>query len=83
MPSRALTIALLLAGAPVAAAETAPTPVVQTAKEPMPGPKPTSASERKPVERKPGKAQKSSPDTPKPPLPLLDEKNLGLGCAQS
>jgi hypothetical protein len=77
-----LTMALLLAGVPVAAAETASTSVVQTAKEPMPGPKPTTASERKPVERKAGEAPKNSRGTSKPPLPLLDEKNLGLGCAQ-
>ena len=76
-------MALLLAGAPVATAETAPTPVLQTAKERMTRPKPTAASERKPAERKAGEAPKNSRGTSKPPLPLLDEKNLGLGCAQS
>jgi hypothetical protein len=82
MPRVVLTMALLIAGTPVAAAETAPAPVVRTAKEPMPGPKPTTSAVRKPVERKAGDAPKKFGDSPKPPLPLLEEKNLGLGCAQ-
>ena len=83
MPRRALLMALLLAGAAAVAAENAPVPTVRSAKEPMPGPKPATVSERKPAERKSGEAPKNSRGTAKPPLPLLEEKNLGLGCAQS
>lgn len=82
MIRRSLAMALLLAGAPAAAAESVPTPVAPTAQESMQGPKPTTASERKPAERKAGEALKNSRGAPKSPLPLLDEKNLGLGCAQ-
>lgn len=82
MPRRVLAMALLLAAAPAVAAETAPTPVVRPAKVTQPEPKSTAASERKAAERKAGEAPKHSRGTPKPPLPLLEEKNLGLGCAQ-
>lgn len=82
MPSRVLAVALLLAGALAVAAETVPTPVVRSAKEMQPEPKPAAASERKATQRKAGEAPKHSRGTPKPPLPLLEEKNPGLGCAQ-
>jgi hypothetical protein len=82
MLRRTLALALLLAGVSAAAAERSAPPVVQSAKETMPATKQAAGAERKPVERKPGEAQKSSPDISKPPLPLLNEKNLGLGCAQ-
>lgn len=81
MPRYALVL-MLLASAPAVAAETAPTPVVQTARETMPEPNLTTASERKATQRKAGEELKNSRSTPKPPLPLLEEKNLGLGCAQ-
>lgn len=82
MPRRALALALLLAGVSAVAAESSAPPVVQSVREAMPAAKQAVGVERKPVERKAGEAPKSSRDTPKPPLPLLEEKNLGLGCAQ-
>ncbi len=82
MPRRVLAMALLLVGAPAVAAETAPTPVVRPAKETQPEPKSTAASERKAAQRKAGEAPKNSRGTSKPPLPLLDDRTLGLGCAQ-
>ncbi len=82
MPRRILLMALLLAGVPAVAAETAPTPVVRTAGEALPKPQLTTALERKAARHKAGEAPKNSRGTPKPPLPLLEEKNLGLGCAQ-
>jgi hypothetical protein len=57
--------------------------VVKSAVEAIPAPKPVAGAKRKPVERKPGdEAPKSSRDTQKPPLPALEEKDLGLGCAK-
>lgn len=82
MPRRMLAIALLLAGVPAVAAEAAPASVVQPGREPQAEPKLTTASERKTTQRKGGEAPKNTRGTSKLPLPLLDEKNLGLGCAQ-
>lgn len=82
MPKRVLLTGLLFAGISAVAAEPVPTPAAQTAKESMSGPKPTNASARKDPQRKAGDARKNSSSAPKQPLPLLDEKNLGLGCAQ-
>lgn len=82
MPRRVLAMALLLVGAAAVAAETVPTPVVQPTRETRPEPKPVAASERKATQRQAGEAPKNSRGTPKPPLLQLEEKNLGLGCAQ-
>lgn len=82
MPRRATILALLLAGASAVAAESSSSPAVQSVKEAMPVPKQAAGGERKPVERKAGEAPKGSRGTPKPPLPVLEKKNLGLGCAQ-
>lgn len=82
MPRRVLAMALLLAGAAAVAAETAPVSAVQPARETQSEPKPATASERKATQRKAGEAPKNSRGTPQPPSPLLEEKNLGLGCAQ-
>lgn len=82
MPRRVLAMALLLAAAPAVAAETVPTPVVQPARETQPEPKSAAASERKATQRQAGEAPKNSRGAPQPPSPLLEEKNLGLGCAQ-
>ncbi|MCM2287637.1 MAG: hypothetical protein NDI67_01310 [Sulfuritalea sp.] len=72
---------MLLASAPAFAAELSP-PVVKSAVEVIPAPKQVAGAERKPIERKPGEAPKGSRDTQKPPLPALEEKDLGLGCAK-
>lgn len=82
MIRRLLAMALLLAGVPAVAAESLPRPVAQTAKESIPGPKPANAATRKDAQRKASDVQKNSSSAPKQSLPLLDEKNLGLGCAQ-
>ena len=83
MSSRPLVLALLLANAAVvAAAESMPPPVVPAVKKAMPAAKQAAGVERKPVERKAGEAPKSVRDIPKTPLPLLEERTLGLGCAQ-
>lgn len=82
MSRRMLAIALLLAGAAAAAAEAAPASVVQSGRETQAEPKLTTVSERKSTQRKGGEAPKPPRGTSKPPLPLLDQKNLGLGCAQ-
>lgn len=82
MPRRALALALLLAGVSAMATESSTPPVVQSAGETVPAAKKAAEVQRKSGERKPGEAPKSSRDTLKPPLPLLEEKNLGLGCAQ-
>lgn len=72
-----LSLALmLLASAPAVAADPSP-PAVKSAVEAIPAPKQVPGAERKPVE-----APKSSRDTPKPPLPALEEKDIGLGCAK-
>ncbi len=82
MPRRATVLALLLAGVPAMAAESSAPPVVQSVKEAMPAAKQAAGVERKPVERKAGEARKDSREAPKARLPVLEEKNLGLGCAQ-
>lgn len=82
MPRRVMLMALLLVSASAVAAESAPTPAVRTAKEMLPAPQLTTVSERKATQRKAGEAPKNSRGTPKPPLLRLEEKNLGLGCAQ-
>lgn len=85
MTRRALILALLLASAPSCAATAdSPAPVPQTAKAVVsnPVPKPAPAFTPKPAERNTGETPKNSRGTPKIPLPLLEERNLGLGCAQ-
>ena len=82
MPKCAMFLALLLAGVSAIAAGSSSSPAGQSAKDAMPASKQAVGVQRKPVERKVGEAPKSSRDTPKPPLPLPEEKNLGLGCAQ-
>lgn len=77
-----LSLALmLLASAPAVAADPSPPPV-KSAVEAMPAPKQVPGAERKPVERKPVEAPKSSRDTAKPPPPAMEEKDIGLGCAK-
>lgn len=78
MPRRMLVLALLVASASGVAAEDTALPVVPSAREV----KPAAGPERKPVERKAAEVPKNSQGKPKTPPPLLDEKNLGLGCAQ-
>jgi hypothetical protein len=75
MTRSALVLALLLAGVSAIAAESSAPPAVQSVKEAMPAAKQAAGVERKPVERKAGEARKAR-------LPVLEEKNLGLGCAQ-
>ncbi len=82
MPRCLLALALLLVGVPAMAAESAAPPVAQSVRESMPAAKQAAEVERKAGARKPGEAPKSPRDTPEPPLPPLEEKNLGLGCAQ-
>jgi len=82
MPKRVLLMGLLFAGIPAVAAEPVPTPVAQTARQASPGPKLPAAPERKAAKRQASEAPKNSRGAPQLPLPLLDEKNLGLGCAQ-
>lgn len=83
MSRRKLVQALLVASASAVAAESTALPVAPSAKEAISAAKQTAGSERKPVERKAAEVPKSSQGKPKAPLPALDEKNLGLGCAQS
>ncbi|MDP2823413.1 MAG: hypothetical protein Q8O52_12155 [Sulfuritalea sp.] len=76
---------VLSAGAWAAVAENAPPPVAPVVAEPVRNPMPGAANAppRKPPERKTNEVRKASRDSAKPPLPLLDEKNHGLGCAQN
>lgn len=82
MPRRVLAVLMLLASAPAVAAEPSPPPAVKSAAEATPKPKQAAGAERKSVERKPGQPPKSPGAVPKARLPVLDEKNSGLGCAE-
>ncbi len=82
MPRRMLVLALLVASASAVAADGTALSVAPTAKEAIPAAKQTAGPARKPVERKAAEVPKNSKGNPKTPLPVLDEKNLGLGCAQ-
>lgn len=84
MIRRAPILALLLASALSVAATDSPAPVPQTAKAVVsnPVPKQTPASARKPAQLNTGEASKNSRGTRKTPLSSLEERNLGLGCAQ-
>lgn len=82
MPRRAMVLALLLAEVSAIAAESSAPSVAQSVKEAMPAAKQAVGVERKPVERKAGVSLKDSREAPKARLPILEEKNLGLGCAQ-
>ncbi len=79
---RVLVVLMLLASAPVVAAEPLPPPVMKSAAEAAPKPKQAAGAERKPVERKPGQPPKSPREVPKASSPVFDEKNSGLGCAE-
>lgn len=79
---RALVVLMLLASAPAVAAEPSPLPVVKSAAEATPTPKQAAGAERKSVERKPGQPPKDPREVPKARLPVFDEKNSGLGCAE-
>lgn len=76
-----LVLALLHFGTPAIGAENSPQKPGQSTREAMPANKEVAGAERKPVERKAGKAKKNFLDTTKPPLPALETKSLGLGCA--
>jgi hypothetical protein len=82
MARRSQVLALLLLGASAFAAEGTALPAASAAKEAMPAVKQSAGPERKPVEPKAAEAPRNSQGNPKAPLPVLDEKNLGLGCAQ-
>lgn len=80
----AFAAALLLSAAAVAAAAENPPPLLppvaeSVRKPPAPGAK---APRGKPGERKADVSSKAPRSAKKQPLPTLDEKNLGLGCAQ-
>ncbi len=82
MPRLALVL-MLLASAPAVAAEPSPPPAVQGVKEAAPATGQAAGAERKLAERKSGEPPNSPRDTPKLPVPALEGKNLGLGCAEN
>jgi hypothetical protein len=82
MPRRVLAVLMLLASVPAVAAEPSPPPVVKSAAEATPKPKQAAGAERKSVERKAGQPPKNPSEVQKARLPVLDEKNSGLGCAE-
>lgn len=87
MLRRLLATGLLLTGASVVAAavaaESSP-PVLPTVAEPVRNPvaKEASTPRRIAAKRKSDETPKTPRQATKPPLRQLEEKNLGLGCAQ-
>lgn len=78
-----LVLVLLLVGTTTIGAEVSTQKPGQSTREAIPAKNETAGTKRKPVEPKGGEAQKNLRETAKPPSPMPEEKNLGLGCAQS
>jgi hypothetical protein len=83
MDRSVLVWVLFLVGTPAIGTEVSPQKPGQSTWDAMPAKNETAGAKRKPVERKAGEAQKNLRETAKPPSAAPEEKNLGLGCAQS
>lgn len=87
-PAMVLLAGLLLAAASIAAAESPQASARRSVAEPVRSSAPDAAhaaapaASRKPLGRQAAAVRKTTRSPTKAPSPMLDEKNLGLGCAQ-